>query len=214
MKTRMKSWGLSIKKHKKSFLKYLIELLIVAFGVFLGIMVSENKANKKVEENISQSRLLIIDELEANHLALSNAVVYHEKIKKGFDSLRMHLPKEIYLTPYFSNQQFRQEQIPGWNGIRIIEVENVAFESAKIGGIFQNMDIDEVRQISAVYRQLQGFSELGNLITQKVFALNSDTKTLDVIGILEMLTNDFLNAEKTLALELEQTLQKLKNEND
>lgn len=56
-----KSNGMSIAK--KSFLKYLLELLIVSFGVFLGIEVSEYKSDKKMRENVDQSLSLIVEEL-------------------------------------------------------------------------------------------------------------------------------------------------------
>lgn len=68
---------------KKSVAKYLVELLIVAFGVFLGIMVSEQKAKNRTNENISNSRDMIVEELEVNRQNLVHAVEYHEKLKKG-----------------------------------------------------------------------------------------------------------------------------------
>ena len=195
---------------KKSIGKYLVELLIVAFGVFLGIMVSEGKAKNKVKENTFNSRAFIIAELETNRQNMAYAVQYHEKLKKGFDSLRTNLPEEIVFSSYFTNNRFRQEQIPGWNGLGIFKIEDVAFESAKIGGVFHSMDINDVKQISSVYRQLNNYSEFGNMLTQKVISMDAQTTVLDVVGILEMLTNDFLNNERHLVTELDKALEELK----
>ncbi|MDX9799676.1 MAG: hypothetical protein RBT05_12565 [Bacteroidales bacterium] len=198
---------------KKSVAKYLVELLIVAFGVFLGIMVSEQKAKNRTNENISNSRDMIVEELEVNRQNLVHAVEYHEKIKKGFDTLKTNLSEDIIFSFYFSSNKFRQEQIPGWSGLGIYKIEDVAFESAKISGIFHSMDINDVKQISSAYRQLHSYSEFGTMITQKVIAMDSQTKILDVVGILEMLTNDFLNNEKHLMNDLDKTIAKLKEEN-
>ena len=188
----------------------MVELTIVAFGVFLGMMVSEYKSNRKIKENTTKSRSFIVSELETNIQILNRNIQYHEEIKKGFDSLRTNLSEEIAYSTYFSNQQFRAEQIPGWSGIGITRLENIAFESAKIGGIIQNMDIDEVKQISSAYQILDVNQEFGDSITQKLMAMNSASKILDMVAIIELLTNDYLYNEKLLVNELNKTLEKLK----
>ncbi len=198
-----------MKNRKKSALKYLIELSIVAFGVVLGLMVSECRSKIKIKENVQNSRALIINELEANLTALTNAVNYHQKIKNGFDSLKTDIPTETLLLPYFPKNKFRHEEIPGWNGLGIVNIEDVAFESAKIGSIFQHMDIDEIEQISSIYRELHNLSNHGSNIKDKFLSMNSDTKILDVVGVLEMVIGEYLNNERHLKTELEKTIQKL-----
>lgn len=206
----MKNIGKTIRNIKNPFFKYLIELTIVAFGVFLGMMVSEYKSNSKIKENTTKSRSFIVSELETNIQILTRNIHYHEKIKKGFDSLRTNLSEEIVYSTYFANHQFRAEQIPGWTGIGITRLENIAFESAKIGGIIQNMDIDEVKQISSAYQILDVNQEFGDRITQKLMAMSSESKILDMIVILELLTNDYLYNERRLLNELNKTVEKLK----
>src|SRR5690554_1843749 len=98
-------------KIRKSILYYLTELLIVAFGVFLGILVSEYNNSNKLEKNVSKSRELIIKEIESNLVALNDGIRYHETIKVGFDQMRKNLNGEVVLTPYFTNTGFRFEQI-------------------------------------------------------------------------------------------------------
>lgn len=206
----MKNIGKTIRNLKRPILKYLIELTIVAFGVFLGMMVSEYKSNSKIKENTTKSRSFIVSELETNIEILNRNIHYHEEIKKGFDSLRTNLSEEIAYSTYFANHQFRAEQIPGWAGIGITRLENIAFESAKISGIIQNMDIDEVKQISSAYQILDVNQEFGDRITQKLMAMSSESKILDMIAILELLTNDYLYNERLLVNELNKTVEKLK----
>lgn len=206
----MKNLKNSKRNLKRPILKYLIELTIVAFGVFLGMMVSEYKSNSKIKENTTKSRSFIVSELETNIQILNRNIHYHEEIKKGFDSLRTNLSEEIAYSTYFANHQFRAEQIPGWAGIGITRLENIAFESAKIGGIIQNMDIDEVKQISSAYQILDVNQRFGENITQKLMGMNSESKVLDMIAVLELLTNDYLYNEKLLVNELNKTVEKLK----
>jgi hypothetical protein len=199
-----------MKISKKSFLKYLLELITVAFGVFLGIEVSEYKSEKKMRENVSVSINLIIDELQSNSLELEKSINYHQSIKLSFDSIRKNISRENAYLPYFSNNVFRHNAIPNWNGLGLPRIENVSYESAKIGGIFQELDIDKIKLISNAYKKLSTSTELGKGLTTRLIELNSDTKVLDVIGIFELLTNDVLMTETYLKNNLDQTIEKLK----
>lgn len=199
-----------MKIAKKSILKYFLELLIVAFGVFLGIEVSEYKSDKNMKENVAESLGLITIELQSNAARLEKSIVYHQKIKVGFDSLRKNISRENAYLPYFSNNVFRHNSIPNWNGLGIPGIEDIAFESAKIGGIFQELDIENIKLISNAYKKLNSNTELGRNLTTKLIGIDSDTKILDVIGILELLTNDVLLTEQYLKKELDETIEKLK----
>ncbi|RPD96198.1 hypothetical protein EGM88_10545 [Aureibaculum marinum] len=200
-----------MKVTKKSILKYILELLMIAFGVFLGIEVSEYRADKNMRENVSESLELITKELESNLLTLEKSIRYHETIKKGFDSIINTISIDNAYLPYFSNKVFKHNSIPNWNGLGIPVVEDIAFESAKIGGIFQELDIEEIKLISNAYKKLHTNTELGRSLTTKFIGINSDTKILDIVGILELLTNDVLMTEKVLKDNLDKTILKLKD---
>lgn len=199
-----------MKITKKSFLKYFLELLIVAFGVFLGIEVSEYKSEKKMRENVTESLTLIADELKSNSLRLEKSINYHQSIKTSFDSIRENISKENVHLPYFSNEIFKHNSIPNWNGLGISRTEDIAFESAKIAGVFQELDIERIKLISNAYKNLSVNTELGNSLTTKFMGIDSNTKILDIIGIFELLTNDVLMTEIYLKKNLEETIEKLK----
>ncbi|MCX7550144.1 hypothetical protein [Xanthomarina sp. F2636L] len=194
---------------RKSFVKYFLELLIVAFGVFLGIEVSEYKSEKKMKENVTESLNLITKELQSNSLRLEKSINYHQNIKEGFDSIRKNISIESAYLPYFSNTVFRHNSIPNWNGLGVPGIEDIAFESAKIGGIFQELDIEKIKLISNAYKKLHANTELGRSLTTKLIGLDSDTKILDVIGIFELLTNDVLMTEKHLKKDMDKTINQL-----
>ncbi len=202
---------IEMKIKKKAVLKYILELLIVAFGVFLGIEVSEYKSDKKMKENVIESLGLITKELQSNSLRLEESIIYHQNIKVGFDSIRKNISMENAYLPYFSNTIFRHNSIPNWNGLGIPGIEDIAFESAKIGGIFQELDIEKIKLISNAYKKLNSNTELGRSLTTKFIGIDSDTKILDIIGIFELLTNDVLMTEIYLKKELDETIEKLNN---
>lgn len=136
---------------KLPFIKYLIELLIVAFGVFLGIMISSYQSQKKTEKNIEKSIGFIRQELKSNSEKLERSLSYHIQLKRDFDSIKKELSEDLVMENYFGQSTFRHNRIPNWNGLGTARMDNIAFESAKISGVFQEMDIEEVQAISKAY---------------------------------------------------------------
>ncbi len=63
-----------MKKLGAKISKYSVELLIVAFGVFLGTYVGEWKSNQRTKKNTAKSVNFIIEELKANSQSLSEAI--------------------------------------------------------------------------------------------------------------------------------------------
>lgn len=92
---------------KKHIIRYSIELIIVAFGVFLGIIVSNWLAQQKVDNKVKKTLSYIISEMESNSQALERASIYHSKIKDELDSAISTLDREAMSIPYVENTQFK-----------------------------------------------------------------------------------------------------------
>ncbi|MFK7782091.1 hypothetical protein [Psychroserpens sp.] len=199
-----------MKNNTKGIFKYVIEFLIVAFGVFLGMYVSDWQSNRKLEAKKDKSIAYIQNELEINQINLLKRIEYHEKIKVGFDSIRATLTNDDMLAFYYSNTSFRHQQIPGWTGIRLPSFEDVAFEGAKISGIIQEYDLELTQEISRIYKQQQFISELGKSILENMIDIDSNSKTADVISIIELLTMDFVNGERGLYNQYNEAIAKVK----
>lgn len=187
-----------MNKSTKSVLKYVLEFLIVGFGVFLGIYASEWQSNKKIKETKEKSIAYILKEVEVNQANLLKRIEYHEMIKVRFDSMRETISEEDILKPYLENKKFRHQNIPGWTGMGLPDFEDVAFEGAKLTGIIQEYNIELTQEISKVYKRQEFTSEIGKSILDKALNINSSTKTSDVIGVIELLTTDFVNGERGL----------------
>ena len=199
-----------MKKATQNILKYGIEFLIVGFGVFLGMYVTEWRTEKKLAENAERSIAYIAEELNSNAQNLEKAIAYHESIKKAFDSAIDTLTEEDLLEPYYSNEKFRHSNLKGWTGIGLPDFEDVAFESSKIIGTIQEIDIDLIHSISKVYKHQEFNAEIGKSTLDRMIATNSTTRTVDVISIFELLTSDLLNHERWLKQQLYETIKKIK----
>lgn len=195
----------------RSIVKYVLELLIVAFGVFLGMMVSEYKSDAQMRENIETSKKLIIDELESNKQSLLLASAYHQQIHTEFDSIRISLNEEIVMSPIFGNQHFGLMKLPSWEGIKPALINDTAYESAKLNGVFQNMDIRELKQISEIYKQLLAYKELSKSVNQKILDIDAHSIVADLLFILEITSNDLNHMEEDLSTQITSVIEGLQH---
>lgn len=198
-----------MKKRTSTVLKYLIELLIVAFGVFLGVFISEKNAQKKINENTEKSLSFIIEELDSNINQLSNSIDYQTKIISSLDSVTQNLKESDLEMMYYSNRKFRFNELPNWRGMGFSSLENISYESAKINGVIGELNINTTRLIARAYQSQKGYSEFSKEVNRKLFEIDSNSKIIDVLGIFELLKYDVLSTEKWLLNELNNYKEKL-----
>lgn len=201
-----------METRSNNILKYLIEFLIVAFGVFLGIYVSDWQEQKKVNIEKEKSIQYILEEIETNKTNLKHTIKYHETIKVGFDSLVNTLTQEEVLTPYLNSPLFNHQNITGWAGVGLPSFEDIAFEGAKISGIIQEIDIETIQDISKAYKLQNFVSEIGKSALDKLIDINSSSKIIDAITILDLLLSDFLNMERALLNQYTETIDRLQSD--
>jgi len=197
-----------MKKNTKRLIKYLIEFLIVAFGVFLGVYASEIQSKKKIKIEKENSISYIIEELESNEKRLKESIKYHQSIKTEIDSIAKTLDEKDFFSTYIGNKSFRHNEIKGWNGVQVANLDITAFEAAKISGIIKEYDLKFIQNISRLYKHQKTYSELGNKVLTKMINLNSSTKVVDMFSSIELMTSDLLNYEKSLL----EAIRKIKTE--
>lgn len=198
-----------MNKNLKRLAKYTLELLIVAFGVILGLFVSNWNSKKATQANIDKTISHLRAELESNVERLASAYVYHESLCTNIDSVVGGLPEEEFLKPIFESS-FKHFKIPGWKGIGIAGLEDIVFESAKVNGVFQEIDIEMIQNISRAYKVQDSYSKLSRAPLDKFLTLDSNAKVLDVVGILELLCSDIKNHEVHASEKLNEILEKIK----
>ena len=195
----------------KTIVKYLLEIVIVAFGVFLGVYFSDLNEIQSTKEEKEKSLTLILEELEYNQKLLEEQIDYHEKLKIQMDSVNNVLTDEDRFSSLADNKDFNLNNIKGWNGFQFARLRAVAFESAKISGILKEFDIQSIQKISSVYVYQESYLSFGKAILDKAIATNSSTKLVDFLGIIELMNSDLLNLEKHLSENLKKVIEDLKS---
>lgn len=191
------------KNRLKTILKYLIELLIIIFGVFLGLYITEVNTENKLKKETTKSIELIKNEIAYNKSELEASIAYFEIIKNNYDSISSTLGKDDVNIYYHESEKFSIDKIKKWNGLMVPNFEETAFEAIKVTGIIKEFDIELIRDISKIYKMQQYTTEGGNTILNKLMSINSSSKVMDVLFIFRLITNDLLITERRLLVEME-----------
>ena len=198
-----------MNKTLKSILKYIVEIIIVAFGVFLGVNYSNINADNKTKKEKERSLNLIIKELEFNQQLLEDHIAYHKKIKIEMDSIIPSLSeKEMYSD--FTEATFKHMEIKGWTGFNFARLQKTAFESTKTSGLIKEFDIELTQKLSDIYYFQDTYLGFANSILNKAISINSSMKIADMIGTIRLMTSDLLGLEKELSTKLEKAITELK----
>jgi len=187
----------------KNLITYFIEMIIVSFGVFLGIVVSEWNTQRKVNLKTEKTLEFINKEMKSNIRIFENYINYHNKLKQEFDSISENISMEQLKMPYFGNEVFRPSSLPSWKGVGVSKIETIAFESGKINGTFEQLNINTIKNISQVYKLLEGYKSLREILTTRFTSLNSDSKVVDIWGLFDFLNQDILLSEKSIKQSIE-----------
>jgi hypothetical protein len=185
--------------------KYALEIVIVAFGVFLGVFAGEWNTKRNIEANNEKTLVFILDEIESNIEKFDRAVKYHKQLNHEVDSLWSTLETRDKLEKQFESNKFRYSNLPSWNTIGTANPDNIVFESAKISGVFQEIDIKTTKLIANAYKYIQLYQDISKATLEKMLATNSDTKIIDVYKIFYLLKYDVFAIEQSTLSILKKT---------
>lgn len=192
-----------MKNNTRRIFKYLVELLIVVFGVFFGLYASEIQSEKRIKREKQKSINYIVEELRGNKEKLEATIRYHKLIRNALDSIAVNLNQKDFFKIYIGNQIFKHNEIKGWKGVQIANLESTAFEAAKISGIIKEYDIGFIRDVSKIYSYQEEYLEFGNSILQRMININSSSKVIDAFSSIELMTHDLVNYEEAIYEEIE-----------
>lgn len=198
------------KRYLKSILKYILELLIVAFGVFLGFYLSEKSNQENVDANTRNALEQIIAEMKANARILESAVAYHEQLALELDSALQGLGEEDFRLPYYGNPKINHNKLPSWKGVGTVRLSETIYESAKISGVFQDLNISTIQLISSIYEFHDVYAEFTKSTVDQLLALDSESKTGDVLELLGRLCKyDIVSIERGLLGDIQKQIVEL-----
>ena len=179
----------------KSLFKYILEAAIVAFGVVLGLYLSEQNAQSKTNENTKVTLDHIVQELRANRELLIQAQEYHKKISIEFDSLSKTVTAADLEQVYYTNNKFKHFKLPGWQGVGTAKVKSIIFESAKLSGVLQELNITTIQNIAEVYETLDAYKNISNTASDGLLNVGASTKVADVFRVFELMKYDIQSFE-------------------
>lgn len=176
--------------------EYLIQITIVIFGVFLGMMLNEWNSDRKASNEQNFALEQILKEIEEHGSWLENTIPYHDTIIHVIDSIVINSDKNALMRPFLINGGW--SQIPKWKGTKIFPLHASAYESAKISNVLTNIDSELLGQISAYYENIDLYNQFCHHITATIFNTTSNTKFVDSMFIILLLKEDLMGRENTI----------------
>ncbi|UII21556.1 hypothetical protein [Fulvivirga ligni] len=186
----------SVKIKLTDVIKYLIEVMIVAFGVVLGLVLSQHYQQKRTDENTHKALMQIVSELDINIEKFEEAINYHRKISVQIDSTFRGLDDDALEGKYYAYKRTKFYELPEWTGIGVAKPDQVSYESAKVSGVFQEVNISTLRSITNAYSMMEVYEEFTKTYSTNILGLNSRTTVLDAMGMMNTMRNDMVFFEE------------------
>ncbi|WP_422361620.1 DUF6090 family protein [Reichenbachiella sp.] len=187
--------------------EYIIQIVIVIFGVFLGILLSEWNNDQK--DNNRQKVFLshMASELNGHKNQLDLVIPYHESITKAVDSVISNSSKEELKTAFIWDGAWGK--IPKWQGLKLFPLRTPTYESAKFSEVLAGMDSELLESITGYYESVNSYNTLCNGISEKILDINSQTEYVDVLLLVMIIKGDVLGTEKGIKASTDSLIQKI-----
>lgn len=185
--------------HSKSILELLIEVALVAVGVFLGLLANQWHDDRQHRELANATLRYFHEEIVTNKQALEKVRPYHAALSRevgGF--LQVEGPKTM--QRFQSAVQFR--------GVEPVQLERTAWDLALATQSFSYLPPKLAYAISRIYTRQQAFQTLQNGFLQAVLAPTT-FGAADVTGLvtsMDMYLRDVNNQEPQLITLYDQLL--------
>lgn len=194
---------------KHTILEYIIQVVIVVFGVFLGMMLNEWNSDRKANNDQKFALRQILKEVQEHEKKLSLVIPYHKTITQVVDSMRTNTDERILTKPFLTNGSW--SQIPKWKGTKVFPLHTSAYETAKFSNIFANMDGKLLGHISAYYENIELYNEYGNHLTSKIFNTSAETKLIDILFVVSVIRRDLLGHEGQISRSSKELMSKIES---
>jgi hypothetical protein len=148
----------------KSFLKLLIEVILIGLGVFLALLADQWRENHQHRENAREILRYFREEIAANQKAMQSERAYHEKLLQDVESFEIsNAPKT--LPSFITSVHF--------SGLHPIVFEQTARDLALTNQSLSYLSPQLAYAISRVYTRQQALQVLQNSFLQSAFTPNA-----------------------------------------
>ena len=147
--------------HSKSVLQLLIEVILVALGVFLGLLANQWHDDQQHRELANTTLRYFQEEIVANRQAIEKVKAYHTDLSREVGAfLQAEGPKTM--------QRFQSEV--HFRGVEPVVFERTSWDLALATQSFSYLPPKLSYAISQVYTRQQAFQTLQNVFLQAVLA--------------------------------------------
>lgn len=197
---------LKFKKEKIS--DYLLQLIMVILGVFLGMMASDWNASKSTEKNKKNLLLGLKSEINNNLKYLksrkeSDLTVFFNSLDSLSKSLKSNPEK---LKEPFKNQTFT-ERVPNFPGLGRPQLDDAMFEATKYSNMLSNFDIELLKQLTKTYNLQYNIESTRNALDLKLAGIDSQTIYKDVLDLMWEVMESYFGSQYNLINEYEKTIE-------
>lgn len=184
------------------------ELVLVAVGVYAGIVASNYNEERKETRRQREFLQTLALEIAANEHKLQQALAYREKILTASNRLREGLSQDTLKARFWSVGGF--QLLKHWQGVYIPPLEKSVYESGLISNTLSGLDFPTIHAIAQVYTYQDEYKEWTRmLITDKIVPMSQDVTTQQVLANLQPWA-DIMHTEKELIKKYQAALKQLK----
>lgn len=197
-----------MKKHQ--LFDYLLQLLMVILGVFLGMMASEWSSDRSREEDKNNLLTGLKHEISDN-LQYLKSRKEHDLIPffNSLDSLTNTLEGQ----PEILDEPFRDEpflnRIPNFPSLGRPKLDDAMYDAAKYSNMLANFDVEVLQQLTKVYNLQSNLHAQRTYLDLKLTAIDTDTKYKEVISLMWEVMESYFGAQYNLIKEYKKALELL-----
>ncbi|MCA6073768.1 hypothetical protein [Fulvivirga sedimenti] len=173
---------------KNKFGDFIIQVITVMIGVFLGFVVSNWSEAKKEQTRASALMKNISTEIQTNKASVERVIDYH----------RMVLDSSRY---YFNQPTITNYKPEFFKGVNTISFYNSAFETGIQTGLINEISIDKIQKLNEVYTQQRSYEDFSNLLLSGLITMdfnNGEESTRKILMYLSISMMDVVIKEEQL----------------
>ena len=181
---------------KKTLGKILLDLIPVAIGVYVGLLVSNWNDNKKTDQITQNTIERVKREIRLNQENILDAVKYHDMVRDTIKTINQNnLPNDTRIFKF-------------WRGINMPRLYKSAFETVKQTGIANNVNPSILEQLNKLYTFQDSYNDFSKTASQSIYNIDftKEDATKRMLVFISMSMNDIYYFEEGLKAQFETTL--------
>ena len=176
--------------------KIILDLIPVAIGVYVGLLVSNWNENKKTDQITQNTIERVKREIGLNQNNITDAVTYHSMIRDCIKKLDyVNLPNDPRAFSF-------------WRGINMPRLYNSAFETIKQTGVANNINPNILEQLNKLYTYQDSYNDFSKTASQSLYNIDftKEDASRRMLTFISMSMSDIYYFEESLQTQFKHTL--------